>query len=35
MIITRKDNEDRTQRFEVWFHPNFIAIHWHLFTNNE
>lgn len=34
MTITRKDDNGRTQRFEAWFHPNFIAIHWHLFTDN-
>lgn len=34
MTITAKDNQGRTQRSEIWFHENFIAIHWHLFTDN-
>lgn len=35
MTITTKDSQNRTNRVEVWFHPNFIAIHWHLFTDSE
>lgn len=34
MTITTKDNKGRTQRSEIWFHESFIAIHWHLFTDN-
>lgn len=34
MQITTKDNKGRTQRSEIWFHETFIAIHWHLFTDN-
>lgn len=33
--ITCSDSEGRSQRHEIWFHENFLAVHVHGFTDNE